>query len=851
MMTDEQKKAIALARARRRRAEAQPAKDRGVGQVLYDNLVGDSTDGVTSYGESLGTWLNRAGESMTLGVVGDEASAAATGMLPGRSYDDELARYRQNEENMSGLGQFSADIAGAVVPGVAGVGLLSKAPTLGNAIMRGAGLGAAGGATQGFMEGEGNFGSRAANSAITGVLGAGIGAATPVLGELFQGAIRGGKEFLANRRIGAEAGRALGVKPGSGRVISEMLGIQDDEAMRAALDRAGPDAMLAEASPSMTGFLDTAVNAPGRASSVALPRVNEAVNSRMARATDALDYTMGLPSGMKGAQDAIRQGTAADRKRLYDAAFDTEIDWRAPGGEELRFELQNLPPSVASKARELQEFAPKPFQTKPDSAYLGDVGPDVRMASGPTADEAARLDGIDEAMRVGRQATRETGWKRPFTYFIATSGGIDPRGPAARELYKQGVTPQTTPGLFRLGGRMELDNLDIGSMPESLRFGWGDGSGFYASRQEIIDGIVGEMRGDAVRTASQGEAASLAADYADNAPRLRGEKSAIKREIAGRKSLPDAPAQVGDIVPTRTFRDVDTIKRAFDEVNRTNNGTGLMGGQSEIGRLAGERARRIRDLLAGMSDDYRKALETSSDTIRRVEAVKLGGQMLSPSMTREEVAIALDGMTAGEKTAMKQGLRQFIDDTVARVRAVPSDQNIDAREAMKSFALLSSNDARDKVTALLGESYSETVFKELDRLGSALGVRANIGANTRTAPRIAAGDFINEATDPGLLRRGRPVDAAKEALATSLGASEEAIRRMRADARADLADVLTRPGQAAQIMETLRNIGAENQVDPASGTALRRLFEAYMIGNSGNNATRIREALSRKSPLPQ
>ena len=61
-------------------AVAQPK--RGIGAALYDNLIG-SDDGVNSVGEKIGTLLGMGGESMTLGLVGDEASAAASGMLPG------------------------------------------------------------------------------------------------------------------------------------------------------------------------------------------------------------------------------------------------------------------------------------------------------------------------------------------------------------------------------------------------------------------------------------------------------------------------------------------------------------------------------------------------------------------------------------------------------------------------------------------------------------------------------------------------------------------------------------------------------------------------------------------------
>jgi hypothetical protein len=173
----------------------------GVGQKIVDNVVG-TDDGVQSYGESLGTWLNRAGETATLGVVGDEASAAAYSMLPGRTYEGELDRFRENENNMSTGGKLSADIVGALVPALTGVGLASKGASLLGTMGRGAAIGGAQGATLGFMEGEGGLQNRADNAMSGGALGAALGGVVaPAAGAL----VDKGSQWLANRRAIAEA----------------------------------------------------------------------------------------------------------------------------------------------------------------------------------------------------------------------------------------------------------------------------------------------------------------------------------------------------------------------------------------------------------------------------------------------------------------------------------------------------------------------------------------------------------------------------------------------------------------------------------------------------------------------
>ena len=192
--------------------------ERTIGHRLYDNLIGDPNDGVQSTGEALGTWLNRAGESATLGVVGDEASAAASApikrLLGGdATYDSELARFRQNEDNMSTMGRLSADLSGALVPGAGAVGAIGRG---GNALARiglGAAAGAGTGAVYGFMEGEGD--NRAQNALIGGGLGAALGGAVPAVGagirSVAQGrAARQAVKAAARGAPSTEEMRALG-----------------------------------------------------------------------------------------------------------------------------------------------------------------------------------------------------------------------------------------------------------------------------------------------------------------------------------------------------------------------------------------------------------------------------------------------------------------------------------------------------------------------------------------------------------------------------------------------------------------------------------------------------------------
>lgn len=375
--------------------------ERGIGQILYDNVIGDPNDGVQSHGEALGTWLNRAGESATLGVVGDEASAALYGMLPGRTYEGELERFRANEENMSTAGRLSADLVGGLIPAVAGVGVAARAPSLGRAALTGSGLGLLAGGTQGFMEGEDGIANRLGSGALGAGAGAVLGAAIPVAGNAIGKGVRAAKESFGNTRMAIEVAKRFGIKPETARALSETFGVDDPTAIRAYLDDAGPHAMLADASPAAAGALDVAMQSPGRAARVAHDRVTGRATEAARGLTEALDNTMSAAQGAVSLADDIRLGSAPARKAAYDAAYAAPVDYSGDAGRRIEDLLKRVPDSAIRRANELMSI--EGLQSAQIMAQIGDDGvvtfmrmPDVRQLDYITralGDVAAAADG--------------------------------------------------------------------------------------------------------------------------------------------------------------------------------------------------------------------------------------------------------------------------------------------------------------------------------------------------------------------------------------------------------------------------------------------------------------------------
>lgn len=157
-----------------------PEAPRPLSQTIRENVMGDDDPTTFNTGEKIGQMINNAGESLTFGLVGDEASAAV-GSAMGGDYDtilqnkrDTQAQFRQQHPGLS----IASEVAPAFLPGAGVAKLVQGANRLGRAGY-GALVGATGGATYGFMEGEGGVENRATNAAITGGLGGFFGAVAP------------------------------------------------------------------------------------------------------------------------------------------------------------------------------------------------------------------------------------------------------------------------------------------------------------------------------------------------------------------------------------------------------------------------------------------------------------------------------------------------------------------------------------------------------------------------------------------------------------------------------------------------------------------------------------------------
>lgn len=368
-----------------------------------------------------GRGLARAAfQGLTFGT-GDELAAAVGATLDrgseqpwGDRYGERLSSERealsQFREEQPWLA-YPAEIAGAVPTAVAMPGaMVGRGMSLGARMLAGLGIGAGQGAAYGFAAGEDGPEQRATSAGIGGAMGGTIGAAAPAVGQ----GLRSAAGHLASR----SAARNIGTT----RPAFEALRRTLDPDAAARIRAAGPDAMLADAGPSMRTVLDTTVQRSGPAGTVA----REAVERRAAAAGQqtraALDRSLGRPEGVRSVERGLRQGTAAARGSAYDSAYRQPIDYSGQTGQQIeRIVRERVPASAINRANALMRAEGERsrqilFRMADDGTVQFERLPDVRQIDYITrglnevaerADGAGRLGGQTQTGRVYQNLSRD------------------------------------------------------------------------------------------------------------------------------------------------------------------------------------------------------------------------------------------------------------------------------------------------------------------------------------------------------------------------------------------------------------------------------------------------------------
>lgn len=535
------------------RSEAQKPREGETEQARNERLYGKISDP----GMDVGT-----GEGMLRGYVqggmfggGDEAVAAGTAALDalingndfGDAYDVRVARERGKIDRFrkdNPVAAYGSEFVGAVPTSIM-AGPQGVANTLRGRLAQGVLTGAGQGGIYGFNADEGG--------AIDRMDGAGMGAG---LGGLVGGLsvpVSSMVGKLANRLATGRAANQTGMSRPAYEIMRQ-ASEADDSLTGAGARRiaaAGDDAMLADAGPSQRALLDVAVQRTGPASRVATERVGARVDRAGQKVNQVLDDVLGKPQGVRSAARDISQSTSGARGDAYRAAYSQPINYADETGRAIEGALGRIPPRVMNDAvrKANERMQAEGVRNNQILLNVADDG-SVTLREMPNV---MQLDYIKRALgELGAEADQ----------FGRQAAGADMYSGLARQL--KNAISDAVPGYkeaVRLGGdKIERDN--------ALRLGRD------LLRPNVTREVVAEMAedmSDEARTAALNGLRGAIDDTLANVKRTMTDPNVDAREVyklitdmSSRANREKAAMIVGDEAAGRLFSQLDEAAMAFE-----------------------------------------------------------------------------------------------------------------------------------------------------------------------------------------------------------------------------------------------------------------------------------------------
>ena len=202
---------------------------------------------------------------------------------------------------------------------------------------------------------------------------------------------------------------------------------------------------------------------------------------------------------------------------------------------------------------------------------------------------------------------------------------------------------------------------------------------------------------------------------------------------------------------------LDELKKALGGIARTE--VDQFGRATAAGVRAKKLAGELRDAISGAVPSYSRAVKLGGDKIAEDGALDMGRKLFNEATTREAVRDTMDGASLEAQEAARRGIRSYIDDTLARVRRSIDDPSADTTETLRLLNTLSTRDAREKLTTVLGQSKAARLMTEIDAAGKQFATRQAIATGSATGRREARRAAVDQVMAPGVLgnaQQGKP-----------------------------------------------------------------------------------------------
>lgn len=253
----------------------------------------------------------------------------------------------------------------------------------------------------------------------------------------------------------------------------------------------------------------------------------------------------------------------------------------------------------------------------------------------------------------------------------------------------------------------------------------GEPSGVKLQQRELMIDTAAE-RAEIYRTA-------YTAPYDTSSPAYSRLNSLLGRVEQGVKDKAKTLAVMAGDDPDNFMVQVDYITREMRSRAQT------LGASPEDVAAYSQLSSMIRQEADKLVPAYGAARSRAAEIIGSREAFSSGYDLLSGSMKREDVQMMLEGMTDGELANVASGMRQWIDDVMARASSPLDPKGDEYKEALAALKRLMSREVRDKMAMALGQEGADAVRAKLEEVIPAISTRMSaVGAGAQTAGRKAA-----------------------------------------------------------------------------------------------------------------
>ena len=279
---------------------------------------------------------------------------------------------------------------------------------------------------------------------------------------------------------------------------------------------------------------------------------------------------------------------------------------------------------------------------------------------------------------------------------------------------------------------------------------------------------------------------------------------------------------------------LDFLKRALGSV--ADSAKDQYGRYTSEGLRASGLASDLKDAVGNAVPTYRSAVKLGGDKIAEDKALEIGRKFMQPNLTREDVDLAMKGASVEARIAAKRGMRAAFDEAMANVKAVASDPNTDARQAMSAVKQFSSDANRAKAESILAKSQAAMLFAEFDKAASQLALRTSIARNSATASRLAGKEAMDSIISSPIeaFKRGEIGAGTRGIIQIMTKATPADTTQKRQAIYAEVAKALTekRGPEAAAALQVVQNAINGTQATEAQAAMVAKVLTTILAGSA-------------------